>query len=120
VQNWCESSRSLHALCAARGIASLHVLQPTLHDEGSKPLTPAEVEAGAGGPDSWIRAVRAGYPLLREAGARLTELGVPFHDATGVFAGDERELCYDVCHFGGPGQFTLAADVGAALARSLR
>jgi hypothetical protein len=39
VSVWEECSRSMHGLCAERGITYLHVLQPTLHDDGSKPLT---------------------------------------------------------------------------------
>jgi len=119
VRDWTECSRSMHALCAARGIAYLHVLQPTLHDEGSKPLTPEEREAGALGPAIWARAARAGYPRLRAEGERLRSLGVPFHDASRVFADDERSLYYDICHFGGPGQFTLAIDIGRAFLEQL-
>ena len=120
VQNWFESSRSLYGVLSERAIPYLHVLQPTLHDADSKPLTPGEVEAGQRGPEVWFRAVREGYPRLRAAGARLTELGVPFHDASLVFRGDTRELYYDACHFGGPGQFTLAIDIGRAMADRLR
>ena len=114
VRNWFESSRSMHALCEARDITYLHVLQPTLHDVGSKPLTPEEVEAGRA-LDSWVRAIRLGYPLLRREGDRLREEGVFFHDASYIFAEDTRTRYTDPCHVTRETNELLAADVGRAL-----
>lgn len=110
---WYESSRLLHAACAARGIEYLHVLQPTLHDAGSKPLTEDEVQSGAA-PDSWIEGVRAGYPRLRAAGARLAAEGVRFVDATQAFAAVEQKLYYDPCHFNVAGNWILGELIAAA------
>ena len=42
------ASLAEHHLCEPRGILYLHVLQPTLHDPGSKPITPEEQEKGIG------------------------------------------------------------------------
>src|SRR5690606_2810558 len=39
---WRHSSETLHDLCRGAGIPYLHVLQPTLLDDGAKPLTGAE------------------------------------------------------------------------------
>lgn len=99
---WFESSLSLHAVCTARGIAYLHVLQPTLHDEGSKPLTPEEVQHG-GALESWIKAVRTCYPLLRERGRTLSERGVAFADLSGLFHDYADTVYFDLCHMRGAG-----------------
>lgn len=95
---WEECSVSMAALCEARGIAYLHVLQPTLYDLGSKPLSPGE-QATADEFHFWRPPVRRHYATLRERGARLRARGVEFLDASHVFAGVERELYYDQCHF---------------------
>lgn len=118
VEGWVESSRTLHALCAARGAHYLHVLQPTLHDEGSKPLTEREV-ATSGAAQSWIDGARLGYPLLRAAAGRLRAAGVDFLDASGVFADQRGSLYFDVCHFRPAGHHTLARAIAAALLEGL-
>jgi hypothetical protein len=104
---WETSSRSMQGICDAHGILYVHVLQPTLHDEGSKPLTPAEVEGGRTS-DEQRDAVRRGYPLLRERGASLARDGVRFLDASRIFAEVEDELYFDVCHFQERGEAMLA------------
>jgi len=113
VDHWVESSRSLHALCAERGIRYLHVLQPTLLDEGSKPLTDVE-RSHLDVPESVARGVRLGYPRLREAGERLRELGVPFVDASDVFLHEEQTIYFDACHFRRPGCALLGERIGRA------
>ncbi|MCP3915914.1 MAG: hypothetical protein GY711_10200 [bacterium] len=113
IDNWVESSVSLGALCAVRGVTYLHVLQPTLHDEGSKPLTEEEVEA-AGMYDSWEEGTRTGYPLLRAAGERLRVGGVAFLDASAVFREVEQTLYRDGCHFNTAGNLILADAIAAA------
>jgi len=119
VRSWRENSISLEGMCSERGIAYLHVLQPTLHDEGSKPLTPKEVE-GAGADPTWIEGVKRIYPRLREAGPRLADNGVHFFDATRVFADHPEDVYYDVCHFQQHGNDLLAVAVAEALLRSMR
>ncbi len=121
VRGWFEASRSMAAMCEARGIAYLHVLQPTLHDPGSKPLTESERAAAASG--AWVAATEYGYPRLREAGRRLDELGVPFFDASGVFRDVSDTVYYDHCHFDADGHRILAeriAPVFADRARQVR
>lgn len=115
---WSESSRSLHDLCAGRGIPYVHVLQPTLHDEGSKPLTEEEVASGAAA-SVWVQAAREGYPRLREAGASLRSAGVAFTDASGVFERVEEPLYHDACHFRRPGHELLAERVADAVLEAL-
>jgi hypothetical protein len=122
VRCWEEGSRSLRAMCDARGILYLHVLQPTLHDDGSKPLTPKEAAEGRG-PEEWVAGVHAGYPLLRAAGDRLRAEGEHFVDATQIFAGVHERLYFDDCHFGPQGNVMLAdriADEMLALLKAAR
>ena len=81
VTAWRECSASLRDLCAARGIAYVHLLAP------EPPAASAASEAARG-------ALARGYPLLREAGARLAAWGVAFEDlsalrAEGDGGGDE-------------------------------
>ncbi len=118
VRAWTEASRALDAICRDRGIPYLHVLQPTLHDEGSKPLTDEE-RANATAVDAWIEGVHAGYPLLRAGLAELAADGVHVLDASGVFADDDRTLYFDACHFEPPGHVTLARAVAAAFLDAL-
>lgn len=117
VASWFEGSRSLAAMCAARGIAYVHVLQPTLHDAGSKPLTEEE-RASSDAPKPWITAVTRGYASLRERGKELASLGVPFADLSGVFREFTETTYYDSCHFRGLGEERFAdAIVRELLAR---
>lgn len=114
VRAWEQSSRSLRAACEARGAAYLHVLQPTLHDTGSKPLTPREIREG-GAPATWIDGVHAGYPRLREAGERLRAGGEDFVDASMLFRDVNQRIYFDNCHYLEPGSRLLAERIAAAL-----
>ena len=114
VESWVDSSISLDAICRARGALYLHVLQPTLHDEGSKPLTETEREEGAADP-AIERGVREGYPLLRSASPRLREAGVAFLDASGLFRDVEERVYYDLCHFNRPGTERLGEAIGRSI-----
>ncbi|MEM7305411.1 MAG: hypothetical protein AAF682_02015 [Planctomycetota bacterium] len=118
VDSWVESSLQIHALCEQRGIPYLHVLQPTLHDTGSKPLTEREVEIGHVKP-TWKRGVELGYPRLREAGQRLLDAGVLFVDGSDTFAEFEDEAYFDGCHFRGPGMILFAQRIADELMKVL-
>lgn len=111
---WEESSISMHAMCAARGIDYLHVLQPALLDPGSKPLTAKEIETGGAGP-AWTEGIHRTYPLLREAGGRLSARGIAFLDATGVFRDHPEDVYADTCHFEKHGNTIFAAAIARAL-----
>jgi hypothetical protein len=113
VRTWVESSLSIHSLCAARGVAYLHVLQPTLLDEGSKVLTREEAASARAGPH-WVRGVEVGYPLMRQAVGQLEEGGVRFLDAGGVFRDIEERIYNDACHFEARGNEILAEAIGRA------
>jgi len=114
VDVWYESSLAIHHLCRPLGIRYLHLLQPTLHDEGSKPVTEQEYRKGIGD-SGYDRRVKAGYPLLREAGARLAAEGVEAVDLSRAFAGVHETVYYDECHFGELGNGILAARIYEAL-----
>ena len=118
VEVWGRSSRSMRALCQSRGVTYLHVLQPTLFDPAGRPPTEAERAAGTA-LDSWMRGVREGYPLLREAGRALAAEGENFCDATDVFVGLEGDIYYDVCHFNDRGNTVFADRIAQALLRAL-
>jgi hypothetical protein len=117
IEAWREGSRSMQALCRARGIPFLHVLQPTAGDSGSKPLTSEEAQAAAK-PKHWADAIARGYPRLRQVGAELAAEGVQFLDATGVFAGHGERIYRDNCHFGDAGCAILGPLVAEAFLRA--
>jgi hypothetical protein len=106
-RSWYQSSRALQALCRSFDVLYVHVLQPTLHDEGSKPLTPREIRSGRA-LASWVEGVRRGYPRLREYGQKLRSEGIEFVDASLLFAEVEEGLYFDPCHFRKPGTDMLA------------
>jgi len=114
---WQEGSASMHGICAERGIVFLHVLQPTLHDRGSKTPTAKEIAKGGADP-AWIEGVERIYPRLREAVKRLAERGVAVLDATRLFRDCSEDIYYDVCHFGRRGNELLADAIAPALIRA--
>ena len=117
VDVWVQHARSMHALCAERGIAFVHVLQPTRDDEGAKPLTADELADEQ--PDEWLWAVREGYPRLRAAGERLRSSGVRFVDASRIYEGIEEPLYVDRCHLNTRGNVLLGAAIMPALLAEL-
>lgn len=118
VRCWRETSLDLEALCRRRSLPYLHVLQPTLHDAGSKPLTDEERKQGKACRE-WREAVPLGYPRLRAEGAALAAAGFPFLDASMLFAEVEETLYYDACHFNRAGNELLAHAIAAAFLRTL-
>jgi hypothetical protein len=114
VLSWTQGSITMRGLCQARSVTFLHVLQPTLHDEGSKPLTEKEL-AGATVDPNWIEGVRKVYPRLREAGAGLAQRGIDYLDASRAFSGETDEIYYDGCHFGERGNAILAQSMAQSL-----
>ncbi len=104
---WRENARSMRAICESRGIAFVHVLQPTLHDAGAKPATENELRVG-GASDAWLEGVRLGYPLLRSIGAELRAQGHEFFDGSPLFAQETGEIYVDSCHYNDAGRRELA------------
>jgi hypothetical protein len=107
VDCWYESSLAMHHLCAPQGTRYVHALQPTLRDEGSKPLTDEEKRKGLVDGE-FAERVKQGYPLLREALARLVAAGVDAHDLSDTFKGIEETLYYDSAHFNQTGNRLVA------------
>jgi hypothetical protein len=118
VRAWAENSRTLAGLCRERGIAYLHLLQPTLHDPGAKPMSEEEERDCGIGP-AWGRGVLEGYPLLRATGAELAARGVPFCDTSRIFADVRETLYFDSCHFGPEGNALFAESIASALLERL-
>ena len=108
---WKESTRDLNSICDERGIFFMNVLQPTLHDKGSKVLTRSET-ATSSALDSWVRGVKLGYPLLRQAGRELAGDGLDYFDASLAFKDVEAKLYYDACHFNQLGYRLLGIQIG--------
>jgi hypothetical protein len=118
VEMWAEGSLSMHAMCSERGIEYLHVLQPTLHDAGSKPMTEQEeTNARLGG--LLLEGARLGYPMLRKMGEVLRSRGVNFLDGTKVFKDVGDPLYTDACHFNEQGNVILADLIGSALLKNM-
>lgn len=118
VDGWANGSLCIRALCEARSIPYLHVLQPTLHDAGSKRLTADEIAAGAAIPE-WIDGVQKGYPLLRARASELRARGMHVFDATRIFAEVDESLYYDACHFGPSGNALFARELAHAFLDAL-
>jgi hypothetical protein len=118
VDGWAECSESMRAICEARSIPYLQVLQPTLHDDGAKPVTHEEEENGVAPPE-WIEGARIGYPLLRARGERLLAAGLNFVDASRIFADVRETLYFDECHFNNLGMDRFARFVAQAFLDTL-
>jgi hypothetical protein len=114
VRCWFESSLAMHQLCSARGIRYVHVLQPTLHDEGSKIISDEERRKGVGDKGFHV-AVVEGYPLLREGMQELRSLGVEALDLSLAFEGIEETVYFDTCHFGALGCRVLSDQMADAM-----
>jgi hypothetical protein len=85
----------MRAMCASRGIAYLHVLEP------------AGPGAGAG--------VERVHPQLREAGKRLAERGIAFLDGASVLGDRAGELFDGAGRLGDRGFEILAESAARAL-----
>lgn len=111
---WRDSSIAMNAVCGVHSIRYLHCLQPTLHDEGSKPATPEESKDGAE-PAEWALGARLGYPKLRAQSASLSAAGVQFLDLSRAFEHVDERLYNDICHFSADGVHMLVEQVADAL-----
>jgi hypothetical protein len=118
VKLWSECSRSIAAMCKARGIPYVHALQPTLLDAGSKRLTADEARYGAG-PATYVKGVSRGYPRLRQEGERLKSEGVAFLDLSMAFQSIAEPVYVDVCHYNFLGNRVLAEAIGGAILEAL-
>jgi uncharacterized protein with GYD domain len=109
---WSNSSLQMHFLCAGQGIPYLHFLQPNQYHEGSKPLSPKELESYYSPQEYHAIAVKQGYPKLIEAGKVLRERGVDFHDLTQLFSKETDTIYSDYfCHYNPRGTGMLSKAV---------
>ena len=108
VDLWVAGSVEMMKQARARGARYLHVLQPNQYF-GSREFSEAE-RAVAFAEDSRFReGVRLGYPRLIEAGSRLREAGVEFHDWSALFDRIPEPVYADnCCHFNQTGNDLLA------------
>ncbi|MCB2220134.1 MAG: hypothetical protein KQI35_07035 [Bacteroidetes bacterium] len=110
---WAQSSQQIAALSQTGNFQYFHFLQPNQYDEGSKPLTPEELEvAYEQGPFSYKDAARQGYPMLRTEGQKLQESGINFTDLSLLFKNETRTVYSDkCCHFNQLGYNSLADQI---------
>jgi hypothetical protein len=118
--DWERASRLMSAIASQAGAHYLHVLQPNQY-VGDRVFSPRERRLAIHPRSPYVLLARAGYPALKEAGARLTASGIPYRDATGVFDATE-EVVYadDCCHFNQRGNDLLAEFVFEAMAELIR
>lgn len=120
VEVWRRSSLAMHALCEQMGARYFHFVQPNQYVPDGKPIGPAEAAVAVAASAPGIDAVRAGYPLLREAGARLVRDGVRFQDLSWLFRDHPEPLYIDTCcHLNHAGYVLLAAHLAASIRRHL-
>ena len=114
---WEDSARIMHMLSNAIGARFVHVLQPNQYVEGSKPLSKEEQTNTIYRPDHYYaKGVRAGYPMLKEAGTRLQADGIEFHDLTMLFKEHSKTLYIDsCCHVNEEGNILLGRGIGNAM-----
>ncbi len=98
---WRKSSEQIAHLSKSAGFNYYHFLQPNQYVEGSKELTPEELEiAFESGPFAYKDAAQKGYPLLIEEGKKLIGDNVNFVDLTMLFKNENRTIYNDkCCHF---------------------
>jgi hypothetical protein len=107
VAAWERDSQMIDELCKARGVLYVHALQPALYDPQGKVPTEREL-ASAQVVGVWKHDIEVGYPLLRDAGKRLSAAGVHFVDTSNVFAGADGDIYVDACHYDQRGNDILA------------
>jgi hypothetical protein len=113
---WRDGSLQLAKLGRGSGFRYLHFLQPNQYVDDSK-LFSSQERARTLGIDSFNRDVDSGYPKLQQAGSKLVQDGVEFHDLTLVFRG-LAETIYDdgCCHVNPKGSRIIAQAMVAAVA----
>ena len=115
---WRRSSLQLARLVEANGARYYHFLQPSQYVPDSKPMGAAERAVAIAEGHPYRRAVEAGYPRLRRAGAALAAEGVRFTDLTGAFAGHPEPIYFDsCCHVNARGNAILAELMFEAIRR---
>ncbi len=85
---WQRASLQMDAIARRMGSIYLHALQPNQYLPGSKPLSADERRLAYTEEIRHRPLIEAGYPMLIEAGARLSGQGVRFTDLTSLFVSE--------------------------------
>ena len=113
---WRRSSLQMHNLAVANGIEYYHFLQPNQYVEGSKPMSPEEMQHAYDPNMRYRPGAVKGYPLLIEKGRTLKASGEAYTDLTQLFVNETRPMYYDTCcHFLQPGVEALAHKIGSVV-----
>ncbi|MCB0349675.1 MAG: hypothetical protein KDD38_00745, partial [Bdellovibrionales bacterium] len=121
IPTWKKSSIQLNKLCKANNIQYFHFLQPNQYYKKSKPIGEIEAKVALREDHPYGKAVKIGYPLLRNTGLDLKAEGIQFADLTQVFINHPEPLYEDdCCHFNQLGNDILATAVGRAVVAGLK
>jgi len=120
VDYWRNCSLEIDAIARVHHSRYYHFLQPNQYLPGSKPLSAEELRSAYDPGKGHRPIIEAAYPLLQQAGLRLSERGVRFYDLTQVFA-SVRETLYqdDCCHLNVRGNELLGEAIGRVIAADL-
>lgn len=112
VEIWENCSRQMDRICRANGIEYHHFLQPNQYFPGSKPMSPAERQIALKRKHPYRMPVEQGYPRLIEAGGRLRNEQINFHNLVMIFQ-DNDEILYsdDACHLNDRGYRLVAEEI---------
>ena len=112
VKIWCNSSLQMHHICSGRGTKYLHFLQPNQYHEGSKTLSPMELEQYFSPDEDFAVGVKQCYPRLIAASEELKDNDYVFHDLTKLFSNEADTIYNDYfCHYNSRGTNLLAEAV---------
>jgi hypothetical protein len=118
---WQEASRQMHAIANQVGLTYVHALQPNQYLEGSKPLSKLEKEIAYNPDHPWGMIIKSEYASMKKAGYELQNEGIPFHDLTDIFAGNNEDLYVDdCCHIGERGNEILAQTLAGIVLKEHR
>lgn len=118
---WSNCSQQLSKLCAANGIAYIHILQPNQYLPNSKTMTAKEREASIYEYQEYGIAIAKVYPLLIKKGDELRKAGMDFHDLTMLFSKIAEPIYADpFCHYNQRGNDLLATSIADFILAAMR
>lgn len=98
VKIWEKASLQMANLCEDNNIAYFHFLQPNQYVPDSKTFTKIEKKIAYSNQSSrLVKSVINSYPILRQAGKKLTEKGIVFTDLSMIFKNEDRTIYRDKC-----------------------
>ena len=115
---WSGASLLMDQMVEARGGAYFHFLQPNQYFT-TRRFGSAEAATAINAASPYKSSVESGYPALMAAAPKLTDAGVAFVDATGVFDRVEGAVYMDdCCHYTLEGNRALADFIATAILAS--